>query len=386
MFYWIMKRIFIGPVLKLLFRPWIKGLDNIPADGAAVLASNHLSFSDSIFMPLMVPRPVVFLAKSEYFTGKGIKGKLTASFFRLTNQLPMDRSGGAASANSLESGRQILRNGGLLGIYPEGTRSPDGKLYRGKVGVAKLVLSAGVPVIPVAMIGTDKVQPIGRRIPNIRRIGVIFGEPLDFSRYQGLGNDRFVQRSVTDEIMYELMRLSGQEYVDAYASTVKEKLAAKKAGKEAANPNAAAAVRLAAAGHAVKPGAVTVIGGAASAAASGAVFEAEAGPGSLRGTSAAGRLHSGDRPEVAVSVPPEVAEAILRPEGHHWDADTADTDTDTVEGAAAEGAAEAAGPDSNTGESSTSTGAARGIPGPAASQAPERGSGEPAIGGGSAQL
>ncbi len=231
MFYWVMKRIFMGPLLKLLFRPWIKGLDNIPAEGAAVLASNHLSFSDSIFMPLMVPRPVVFLAKLEYFTGKGLKGKLTAAFFRLTNQLPMDRSGGAASANSLDSGMQILKNGGLLGIYPEGTRSPDGKLYRGKVGVAKLVLTTGVPVIPVAMIGTDKVQPIGRRIPNIRRIGIIFGEPMDFSRYQGLENDRFVQRSVTDEIMYELMRLSGQEYVDTYASTVKETAGCEEGGQ-----------------------------------------------------------------------------------------------------------------------------------------------------------
>ncbi len=229
-FYWVMKRIFLGPVLKLLFRPWVKGLDNLPENGPAILASNHLSFSDSIFMPLMVPRPVVFLAKAEYFTGKGIKGKLTALFFRLTNQLPMDRSGGAASANSLSTGADVLAQGGLLGIYPEGTRSPDGKLYRGKVGVAKLVLASGVPVIPVAMIGTDKVQPIGRTLPNIRRIGMIFGAPLDFSRYQGLADDRFVQRSVTDEIMYELMRLSGQEYVDVYASTVKERQAARKGG------------------------------------------------------------------------------------------------------------------------------------------------------------
>ncbi|WP_394941078.1 lysophospholipid acyltransferase family protein [Psychromicrobium sp. YIM B11713] len=235
MFYWVLKKIFLGPLLKLLFRPWVKGLDNVPETGPAIIASNHLSFSDSIFMPLMVPRPVVFLAKSEYFTGAGLKGKLTALFFRLTNQLPMDRSGGAASANSLSTGADVLAKGGLLGIYPEGTRSPDAKLYRGKVGVAKLVLSSGVPVIPVAMIGTDKVQPIGRKLPNIRRIGMIFGEPLDFSRYQGLEDDRFVQRSVTDEIMYELMRLSGQEYVDAYASTVKERQSSRKEG-EAAPP------------------------------------------------------------------------------------------------------------------------------------------------------
>jgi 1-acyl-sn-glycerol-3-phosphate acyltransferase len=238
-FYWVMKRIFIGPVLNVLFRPWVRGLDNIPAEGPVILASNHLSFSDSIFLPVTVPRPVVFLAKSEYFTGRGVKGKLTAVFFRLANQLPMDRSGGAASATSLSAGAEILHNGGLLGIYPEGTRSPDGRLYRGKTGIAKLVLAAGVPVIPVAMIGTDKVQPIGRRVPNIRRIGIIFGEPMDFSRYSGLEEDRFVQRSVTDEIMYEIMRLSGQEYVDVYASTVKEKLAGRKtAPPKAANPKA----------------------------------------------------------------------------------------------------------------------------------------------------
>lgn len=178
-------------------------------------------------MPLMVTRPVIFLAKSEYFTGTGLKGKLTAMFFRLTNQLPMDRSGGAASAASLETGMNVLNHGGLLGIYPEGTRSPDGRLYRGKVGVARLALQAGVPVIPVAMIGTDKVQPIGKRLPNIRRIGMIFGEPLDFSRYQGMADDRLIQRSVADEIMYELMRLSGQEYVDEYAAVVKLRLAGK---------------------------------------------------------------------------------------------------------------------------------------------------------------
>lgn len=222
-----MKTFVLGPVLKTLFRPWVKGLDNVPAEGAAILASNHLSFSDSIFMPLMVPRPVVFLAKSEYFTGKGIKGRLTATFFRLTNQLPMDRSGGAASARSLDAGMDVLKNGSLLGIYPEGTRSPDSRLYRGKVGVARLALEARVPVIPVAMIGTDKVQPIGKRMPNIRRIGMIFGEPLDFSRYYGMEDDRLIQRSVTDEIMYELMRLSGQEYVDEYAAVVKLRLAGK---------------------------------------------------------------------------------------------------------------------------------------------------------------
>lgn len=264
MFYWVMKRIFIGPLLKMLFRPWVKGMENIPDDGPAILASNHLSFSDSVFLPVSVSRPVVFLAKSEYFTGKGLKGKLTAAFFRLTNQLPMDRSGGAASATSLDAGIDVLNKGGLLGIYPEGTRSPDGRLYRGKTGIAKLALATGVPVIPVAMIGTDKVQPIGRKIPNIRRLGIIIGEPIDFSRYKGLENDRFVQRSVADEIMYELMRLSGQEYVDAYASTVKERLAARKSVKKQEDARKAAAVRAAPPGT-KKPGTVTSIGGAAQA-------------------------------------------------------------------------------------------------------------------------
>ena len=237
-----MKRIFLGPVIKLLFRPWVKGLDNIPAQGAAIIASNHLSFSDSIFMPLMVRRPVVFLAKSEYFTGTGIKGRLTAAFFRLTNQLPMDRSGGAASAASLNAGMEVLNAGGLLGIYPEGTRSPDGRLHRGKVGVARLALQAGVPVIPVAMIGTDKVQPIGKRLPNIRRIGMIFGEPLDFSEYREQAEDRTVQRKVTDEIMSQLLRLSGQEYVDEYAAVVKLRLAGKpEEPRAAAEPLAAPA-------------------------------------------------------------------------------------------------------------------------------------------------
>ncbi|WP_422936335.1 lysophospholipid acyltransferase family protein [Sinomonas sp. P47F7] len=227
MIYWVLKRIFIGPIVKLLFRPWVKGRASVPNEGPAILASNHLSFSDSIFMPLMVRRPVVFLAKQEYFTGTGLKGWLTAAFFRLTNQLPMDRSGGTASTASLTAGAEVLRQGGLLGIYPEGTRSPDARMYRGKVGVARLALETRVPVVPVAMIGTDKVQPIGQRFPSIRRVGVIFGQPLDFSEYYDRADDRDVQRIVTDRIMQELQRLSGQEYVDVYAATVKAQLAAK---------------------------------------------------------------------------------------------------------------------------------------------------------------
>ncbi len=225
MAYFILKNFLLGPLLKLLFRPWIRGVENIPASGAAILASNHLSFSDSIFLPLQVRRPVVFLAKSEYFTGKGIKGALVRWFFKSTGQLPIDRSGGKASEASLNTGLGVLAQGLLLGIYPEGTRSPDGRLYRGRTGIARMVLEAKVPVIPVAMIDTEKVQPIGKRLPRIRRVGIVIGEPLEFSRFDGMEGDRIVLRAVTDEIMYELKRLSGQEYVDLYASSVKEKRA-----------------------------------------------------------------------------------------------------------------------------------------------------------------
>ena len=223
MWYFLLKNIFLGPVLKVLFRPWIKGAEKIPTDGAAILASNHLSFSDSIFLPLMLRRPVVFLAKSEYFTGKGIKGTLSRWFFKGTGQLPIDRSGGKASEAALNTGLGVLAQSQLLGIYPEGTRSPDGRLFRGRTGIARMVLEAKVPVFPVAMIDTEKVQPIGRRLPRIRRIGVVVGDPLDFSRFAGMEGDRLVLRAVTDEIIYELMKLSGQEYIDVYASTLKER-------------------------------------------------------------------------------------------------------------------------------------------------------------------
>lgn len=225
MAYFILKTFVLGPLLKLLFRPWVRGMENIPSSGAAILASNHLSFSDSIFLPLQVRRPVVFLAKSEYFTGKGIKGALVRWFFKSTGQLPIDRSGGKASEASLNTGLGVLAQGLLLGIYPEGTRSPDGRLYRGRTGIARMVLEAKVPVIPVAMIDTEKVQPIGKRLPRIRRVGIVVGEALDFSRFDGMEGDRVVLRAVTDEIMYELKKLSGQEYVDLYASSVKEKRA-----------------------------------------------------------------------------------------------------------------------------------------------------------------
>ena len=230
MFYSFMKAT-LGSVLKVFYQPWIRGEENIPTDGPAILASNHLAVIDSFFPPLMIRREVVFMGKSDYFTGTGLKGKAVAAFMRGVGTIPVDRSGGAASEAALRTGLKRLQKGELFGIYPEGTRSPDGRLYRGKTGVARLALESGAPVIPVAMIGTNIAQPIGKRIPKLHRIGVVIGKPLDFSRYAGLANDRFVLRSITDEIMYELMQLSGQEYVDIYAATMKARLAESKEGQ-----------------------------------------------------------------------------------------------------------------------------------------------------------
>jgi 1-acyl-sn-glycerol-3-phosphate acyltransferase len=226
MFYWFMKHIVAGPLLKTIFRPWVVGADRVPATGGVILASNHLSFIDSVFLPLVIERDLVFLAKSDYFTGRGLKGWATKLFFTATGMLPIDRSGGKASEASLNTGLRVLARGDALGIYPEGTRSPDGRMYRGRTGVARMVLEAGVPVIPVAMIDTARIMPIGSRLPKLGRIGIVFGEPLDFSRFEGMEGDRFILRSITDEIMYELLALSGQEYLDVYATSVKEKRAA----------------------------------------------------------------------------------------------------------------------------------------------------------------
>ncbi|MBX3093196.1 MAG: 1-acyl-sn-glycerol-3-phosphate acyltransferase [Cryobacterium sp.] len=223
MFYWFMKNLVAGPILRTVFRPWVIGAENLPKTGPVILASNHLSFIDSVFLPLVLDRRVTFLAKSDYYTAKGIKGWAIKTFLKATGMLPIDRSGGQASEASLRTGLGVLAKGDVLGIYPEGTRSPDSKLYRGRTGVARMVLEGGVPVIPVAMVDTELIMPIGKRIPKVRRVGVIMGKPLDFSRFDGLEGDRFILRSITDEIIYEIRALSGQEYEDVYASTVKEK-------------------------------------------------------------------------------------------------------------------------------------------------------------------
>ncbi|MGC5051861.1 lysophospholipid acyltransferase family protein [Micromonospora sp. DT48] len=226
MLYWLLKYVLLGPLLRLIFRPQVEGLHHVPATGPVILASNHLSFSDSIFTPLIVPRKVTFVAKAEYFTGKGIKGWLTKMFFTGTGTIPVDRSGGQAARAALDTQLTVLRAGGIAGIYPEGTRSPDGRLYRGKTGVARLALESGAPVVPVVMLNLDEIQPPGQLIPKLARVRIRFGPPLDFSRYAGLAGDRFVERAVTDEIMYELMELSGREYVDVYAQKLKAQPAA----------------------------------------------------------------------------------------------------------------------------------------------------------------
>jgi 1-acyl-sn-glycerol-3-phosphate acyltransferase len=224
--YGVMK-VAIGSPLKAAFRPWVEGLENIPEEGGAILASNHLSFSDSFFLPAVLDRKVTFIAKAEYFTSPGVKGKLTAAFFRGVGQLPVDRSGarGAGEA-AIRSGIRVIESGELFGIYPEGTRSPDGRLYRGKPGgLARIALATGAPVIPVAMIDTEKIQPPGKVMPRLMRPGIRIGKPLDFSRYHGMDGDRFILRAVTDQVMYEIMKLSGQEYEDIYATAAKRQIA-----------------------------------------------------------------------------------------------------------------------------------------------------------------
>ncbi|MFE7241246.1 lysophospholipid acyltransferase family protein [Streptomyces sp. NPDC057582] len=221
MFYYVLKYVILGPLLRLLFRPRIEGLEHIPEDGAAIVAGNHLSFSDHFLMPAIIKRRITFLAKAEYFTGPGLKGRLTAAFFRSAGQIPVDRSGKDAGQAAIREGLGVLSKGELLGIYPEGTRSHDGRLYKGKVGVAVMALKARVPVVPCAMVGTFEIQPPGRVVPRIKQVTIRFGEPLDFSRYAGMEDQKAAIRAVTDEIMYAILGLSGQEYVDEYAAKVK---------------------------------------------------------------------------------------------------------------------------------------------------------------------
>ena len=232
MFYWFLRWIALGPLLRVVFRPHAQGTEHVPETGPAILASNHLSYADWLFMPLTMSRRVTFVAKAEYFTSPGLKGWLQKTFFSGAGQVPIDRASGSSAEGALTTAKRILADGELFGIYPEGTRSHDGRLYRGKTGVARLALETGVPVIPVAVVGTDVVAPPGKKFGSFTRPVVRFGPPLDFSRYEGLENDRYILRSITDEIVYEIMRLSGQEYVDMYASKAKD------AGKKGADRDA----------------------------------------------------------------------------------------------------------------------------------------------------
>lgn len=241
MWYWIFKYILLGPLLALLGRPKVEGLEHVPADGPAILASNHLAVMDSFYLPLVVRRRITFLAKQEYFTGTGIKGRVLAWFYTVAGQVPIDRTDADSAQDALDTAARILGQGKLLGMYPEGTRSPDGRLYKGKTGLARLALETGVPVIPVAMIGTDIVNPPGTKGLRFGRVKVRFGEPMDFSRFDGMAGNRFIERAVIDEVIYELMGLSGQEYVDIYAATLKEGAAPAQNGQQPARlPESAA--------------------------------------------------------------------------------------------------------------------------------------------------
>ena len=222
MLYWLMKWVFLGPLMRLAFRPEVRGAENLPRSGGALVASNHLAVLDSFVLPLMVPRRMAFPAKSEYFTTPGVVGTLQRWFFTGMGQVPIERGNGRAARAALDTGIGVLREGRLFGIYPEGTRSPDGRLYKGRTGVARMALEAKVPVVPVAMVGTDRANPVGSRFWRPVRIRIVIGEPLDFSRYFDIPDDRQVERAITDEVMYALMELSGQEYVDVYATKAKE--------------------------------------------------------------------------------------------------------------------------------------------------------------------
>jgi 1-acyl-sn-glycerol-3-phosphate acyltransferase len=223
------SRLIAGPLLRSLARPDVIGAEHIPASGPAILASNHLSVVDSVYLPLMVPRPVTFAAKSEYFTGTRLRDRVVGAYLRSTNQLSTDRAGARAAQAMLDAALQLLKDGQLFGIYPEGTRSPDGRLYRGRTGVGYLALNSGAPVVPVAMIGTDRMMPPGARIPRPGRIEIRIGEPLTFDQYRNGPTGARQRRAVTDEVVQAIQQLSGQEYVPVYASARKEEIASQAA-------------------------------------------------------------------------------------------------------------------------------------------------------------
>jgi len=220
---------FLIPLLMLLFRPKVTGLRNVPTNGAVIIASNHLSFSDSIFMPLVVPRNVTFLAKSEYFTSPGLAGFIKKLTFIALGQVPIDRSGGKRSEAALLTGLRLLKEGHCIGIYPEGTRSPDGRLYKGRTGIARLAIESGAPIIPVAMFNTAEIQPTGQVVPKVRRVEMVFGEPIYLD---GNSTDQVLLRTLTNQLMEKIAQLSKQEYVShTYASDAKDAIKKSKTDK-----------------------------------------------------------------------------------------------------------------------------------------------------------
>jgi 1-acyl-sn-glycerol-3-phosphate acyltransferase len=224
-----LSRVVIGPALRVMGRPKVVGLENIPPAGPAILASNHLSVIDSMYLPLMIDRPVVFPAKAEYFAARGPLGRLWAAYLRSTNQLQMDREGARSAQATLEAALDLLRGGELFGFYPEGTRSPDGRLYRGRSGIGYLALNSGAPVIPVAMMGTRKMLPPGAPLPRPTRIEIRIGKRMEFGHLAGEPPAR-ARRTVADDVMRAIGELSGQEYVHQYASDVKARLSAEDGG------------------------------------------------------------------------------------------------------------------------------------------------------------
>jgi 1-acyl-sn-glycerol-3-phosphate acyltransferase len=212
---YVLAKWIVGLIFRVVWRPRVEGLENVPGDGPVIIASNHLSFIDSVVIPLAVPRRVRFLAKAEYFTGRGVRGRLTALFFHLIDAVPVERTGNRDSMRSLESALGVLREGSAFGIYPEGTRSRDGRLYRGRTGVGWLALTSAAPVVPVALTGTDRVQPVGSRGVRLAPVLVRFGPPVDPATYRGLPAGR-ARREITDEVMARIAALSPQERADVY--------------------------------------------------------------------------------------------------------------------------------------------------------------------------
>ncbi|MBE7323500.1 1-acyl-sn-glycerol-3-phosphate acyltransferase [Nocardioides sp. Y6] len=206
----------VPPLARAVWRPEVVGLEHVPASGPVILASNHLSFVDSVVIPVLVPRRVVFLAKSDYFDGPGLRGAASRVWFESLGMLPVDRDDTKAALSSLDTALEVLGRGEAFGIYPEGTRSRDGRLYRGRTGVAHLALTAGVPVVPVGLRGTERIQPVGARLPRLAKVQVAFGEPMDFTDRVGTAPTGRLRRQVTDEIMAQVQRLSGQEPAGVY--------------------------------------------------------------------------------------------------------------------------------------------------------------------------